>query len=153
MAVAATKTCPQARLGAPRYETDHRPMTVWGRRKANTLPLVATNTCDFLIVPKGARILDAGVVVSKAATTTDFDLGLFDLVDQATYHADADALIEAGDINTNLMARAGVGANTKGLGLKLTQDCYVRMLINTGNLGNDVDVYVWVTYVMATAEG
>lgn len=150
----ATKTCPQARLGAPLYETDHRPMTVIGFRKTGTLPIVATNTIDFCKVPKGARIIDCGVIASKAATMTDFDLGLFDTYDQSTYEANAVGLMEAGDLNTQLIetASSAASANTVQLGKKLTWDCYVRLLDNTGNLGNDVDVLVWVTYVMAVAD-
>jgi len=145
----ATKTGPQAELSAPMYHTDHRPLTVMGRRPTGTLPLVATNTIDVLKIPKGARILDAWIVCSKAATTTAASLGLYDMYDQSTYHQDEDGLIDACNLNTSILNRAGATKTAEvQLGVLLTYDCYVRLTITTGNLGNDVDVYVFVTYIM-----
>jgi hypothetical protein len=145
----ATQTAPQARLGAPIYETDHKPLTVVGIRAANTLPLDAGESIDMCKVPKGARIIDAGIICSKAGTTTDADLGLYDVTDQSTYHADADGLIDGANLNTGILNRSGADVTTEiQLGLLLTDDCYVRLTINTGNLGDDVAVYVFVTYFM-----
>ena len=145
----ATKTAPQATLGAPIYVTDHKPLTVVGIRAANTLALNAGESIDMCKVPKGARIIDAGIICSKAGTTTDADLGLYDMYDQSTYHADADGLIDGANLNTGILNRAGGDVTTEiQLGLLLTYDCYVRLTINTADLGDDVAVYVFVTYFM-----
>lgn len=145
----ATKTAPQATLGAPIYETDIKPMTAIGIRAANTLALDAGETIDMLKVPKGARIIDAGIICSKAGTTTDADLGLYDMYDQSTYHADADGLIDGANLNTGILNKSGGDVTTEiQLGVELDYDCYVRLTINTGDLGDDVSVYVFVTYIM-----
>lgn len=145
----ATKTGPQAELSAPIYVTDHKPLTVMGRRPTGTLALDAGETIDVLKIPKGARILDAWIVSSAVATTTAASLGLYDMYDQSTYHADEDGLIDACNLNTSIMRRSGATKTAEiQLGVQLDWDCYVRLTITTGDLGDAIDVYVFVTYIM-----
>jgi hypothetical protein len=120
-----------------------------GIRAANTLPLDAGESIDMLKLPKGARVLKAGIICSKAGTTTDADLGLYDTYDQSTYHADADGLIDGANLNTGILNESGADVTTEiQLGVELDYECYVRLTINTNDLGDDVTVIVWVMFMM-----
>lgn len=144
----ATVTCPQARPGAPVYQTDHKPMTVLGIRATGTLPVNSTETIDFVKVPRGARIIDCRIWADAAATNADVDVGLFRTSDFSTV-IDADGLIEAGDMNGTPYAARWTGKAVEiQVGNAQTYESVVRALFNTADLGDDVTVYCSVTYIM-----
>lgn len=145
---AATVTCPQAKLGAPVYETDHKPMTVLGIRATGTLPVNSTETIDFVKVPRGARIIDCRIWADGATTNADVDVGLFRTSDFSTV-IDADGLIDGGNMNTApYCARWTMKANEILVGPAQTYESVVRALFNTSDLADDVTVYCSVTYIM-----
>lgn len=143
----ATQTAPQARVGAPIYVTHHKPLMAFGIRAADSLAVGVGETIDMCKVPKGARVLDAGIICSASGTCEDADLGLYDTVDQATIY-DADGLIDDADLTTSVLNRAGGATTNIQLGVLLTLDCYVRLTCNSIALTDDVDVWVWVSYIM-----
>lgn len=122
-------------------------------RAANTFPLNAGESLDMGILPQGARVLDAIIICSKAGTTTDADLGLYD-VDEGGSIADADGLIDGANLNTGIMNRSGGDVTTEiQLGDVIDEDCYVRLTDNTADLGDDVKVTVIVLYEFSPESG
>jgi len=102
----ATQTAPQARVGAPIYETHHKPLIAFGVRAASTLPVGIDESIDMCKVPRGARVIDAGIICSASGVCEDADLGLYDTVDQTTI-ADVDGLIDDADLTASVLNRAG----------------------------------------------
>jgi len=145
---APTKVCPQARLGAPVYVTDHKPMTVLGIRAANTLAIDAAETLDMVVIPAGARIIDCVVWADAAGGCTEIDVGLYQRDEDFTV-IDADGLIDAGDIQNTPFKATWTGKATELMvGCKQTYESVVRLTANAGNMADAVNVYCAVTYIM-----
>lgn len=144
---AATKQCPQARPGAPLYETDHKPLTVLGIRAASTLGLDAGQTIDMLKIPKGARIISAKLWGSVAMGSTAGKVGLFRIDTDAAI--DDDGLIATVNINTApYLAEHTGAANEIWVGPELQYDAYVRYTVTTNDVTDAADLYCAVTYIM-----
>lgn len=148
MCAVATKTCPQARPGAPVYETDHKPLTVLGIRALNTLPIDATETLDMVKIPAGARILDCVVWGDAAMGCTDIDVGLFRTSDFSTA-IDDDGLIEEANINTTPYTARWTGKAVEiQVGNAQTYESVVRVTARAGNMTDAKTLYCAVTYIM-----
>lgn len=145
---AATQTAPQARLGAPVYETDHKPHTVLGIRATGTLAVGIGETIDMVKIPAGARITDCRIWADGAAGCEDVDVGLYQ-TDTDNTVIDADGLIENVDLNTSLYAARWTGkAKELMVGPAQTYESVVRVLFNTIALTDAVTFYCAVTYIM-----